>query len=59
MIKKAFGHDSLSVAQIKFCYRCFKDGWESMESGPCSGRPSTSRTPENVERVWAAINENQ
>jgi hypothetical protein len=59
MIKKAFGDDSLSEAQIKFWYRCFKDGWESVESGPHSGRPSKSRTPENVERVWAAINENQ
>ena len=30
-----------------------------MESDPRSGRPSTSRKPENVERVWAAINENR
>jgi len=59
MIKKAFGDESLSEAQIKFWYRRFKDGWESVESDPHSGRPSTSRTPKNVERVWAAINENQ
>jgi len=59
MIKKAFGDDSLSEAHIKVWYRRFKDGWESMESGPHSGRPSTSKTPENVECVWAAINENQ
>jgi len=56
-IKKAFEDDSLSEAQIKFWYRRFKDGWESMDNDPCSGRPSTSRTPENVGWVWAAINE--
>ena len=31
--------------------------WESVESDPHSGRPATSRTPENVECVGAAINE--
>ena len=34
----------------------FKDGRESVESDPCSGRPATRRTPENVERVRAIIN---
>jgi len=58
MIKKAFGDDSVSEAQIKFWYRRFKDGWESVESNPRSGRPSTSRTPKNVEQVWAVMNEN-
>ena len=59
MIKKAFGDDSISEAQIKLWYRRFKDGWESVESDRLSGRPSTSRTPENVESIRAAINENQ
>jgi len=58
MIKKAFGDDSVSEAQIKLWYRCFKDGRESVESDWRSGRPSTNRTPENVESVRAAINEN-
>ena len=30
-----------------------------MESDPRSGRPSKSRTPENVERMRAAINKNR
>ena len=38
---------------------CFKDGWESVESDSCSGRLATSRTPENVEHVQAAINKDQ
>jgi transposase len=59
MIKKAFGDDSMSEAQIKLWYRRFKDGRESVESDQRSGRPSTSRTPENVESVRAAINEDR
>ena len=37
---------------------CFKDGWKSCESDPCSGRPSLSKKPENFEHVLSAINEN-
>jgi hypothetical protein len=59
MIKKAFKDDSAGEVQIKFWYQHFKNGWESVESDPCSGRPATSRTPENVEHMQAAINENR
>ena len=40
-------------------HKLFKDGQESVESDPCSGRPATSRTPENVEHVRAAINKDR
>ena len=56
MIQMAFRDDAMSIVQIKVWHRCFKDGQESVESDPHSGRPATSRTPENVERVRAAIN---
>ena len=56
MTQKAFGDDAMSAAQIKVWHKCFKDGRESIESDPCSGRPATSRTPENVEGIQAAIN---
>ena len=56
MIQKAFGDDAMSAAQIKVWHKRFKDGRESVESDPRSGRPATSRTPENVERGQAAIN---
>ena len=59
MIQKAFRDDVMSAVQIKVCQKCFKDGQESVESDPCSGRPATSRTPEDVERVRAAINKDQ
>ena len=56
MIKKAFRHGAMSTAQVKMWHKCFKDDWESFESDPCSGRSITSKTPENVDHVWAAIN---
>ena len=56
MIQKAFRDDAMSAAQINMRHKCFKDGRESVESDPRSGRPATSRTPENVEYVWAAVN---
>ena len=59
MIKKAFGYDSMSEAQIKLWYWCFKDGREYVESNPHSGRPSTSGKPVNVEHMRAVINENR
>ena len=45
--------------QIKVWHKCFKDGQESVESDPHSGRLAISRTSENVEDVWAAINKDQ
>ena len=59
IIQKAFGDDVMSAGQLKVWHKCFKDGRESVESDPCSGRPATSRTPENVECVQAAINKDQ
>ena len=49
----------MSAAQVKVWHKCFKDGQGSIESDPHSGRPATSRTPENVERVWTAIHKDQ
>jgi len=59
VIKKVFGDDSMSEAQIKLWYTRLKDGRESVESDRPSGRPSTSRRSENVESVRASINENR
>ena len=56
MIQKSFSDDAMNAVQIKVWHECFKDGQESVESDPCSGRPTTSKTPENVEHVRAAIN---
>ena len=48
MIQKAFGDDAMSAVW----HKCFKDGPESDENVPHSGRPATSRSPEKVECVW-------
>ena len=55
MIQKAFGDNAMNAAQMTVWHKLFKDGQESVESGPHSGRPATSRIPENVECVQAAI----
>ncbi|XP_018341610.1 PREDICTED: putative uncharacterized protein FLJ37770 [Trachymyrmex septentrionalis] len=47
-----------SDTQIKEWFKQFKDGCVSVDSDPYSGRPSTSKTTENVERVRFAINQN-
>ena len=59
MTQKTFGDYTVSAAQIKVWHRHFKDGQEFVEGDPCSGRPAISGTPENVERVQAAINKRQ
>ena len=59
VIQKASEDDAMTAAQIKVWHKHFKDGRESVESDPCSGRPVTNRTPENVECVWPAIKKDQ
>ena len=59
MIQKAFGDDAMSAARTKVWHKHFKDGQESVESDPCSGRLVIRKTPENVERVQAAINKDR
>ena len=50
-IQRDLGDDTMNAAQIKVWHKCFKDGQESVESDPRSGRPATSRTPKIVERI--------
>ena len=59
MIQKDFGDNAMSAMQIKVWNKHIRDGREPVESNPHSGRPATSRTPENVECVQAAINKDQ
>ena len=59
MIQKAFGDDAKNTAQIKVWHKCFKDGQESAENAPCSGRPATIGALVNIERVQAAVNKDR
>ena len=56
MIQEAFRDDGMSAVEIKVWHKCFKDGRDSFGSDPHSEKSAPSRPPENVERVWAAIN---
>ena len=56
MIQKAVRDNAMSAVQIKHSTNASKDGQESFESDSHSGRSATSKTPENVECVQAAMN---
>ena len=54
-LKQAYGELSLSRAQVFRWHKSFLEGREHVEDEPRSGRPSTSKTDENVERVKALV----
>lgn len=56
MCQQAYGNDSLSRAQIFNWHKCFKEGRENVEDEDRSGRPSTSRTDQNVQKVRDVLN---
>ncbi|GFX82945.1 protein GVQW3 [Trichonephila clavipes] len=51
MIQEAYRRESYSQAQVFRWHKMFKEGRESVEDEPRAGRPSTSRTAENEQRV--------
>ena len=54
-MQKAFGNECMSKTQIKEWYNRFKGGRTSVDSDSRSGRPSTTKTLDNIERVRLAI----
>ena len=54
-MQKAFGNECMSKTQIKEWYNRFKGGRTSVDSDSRSGRPSTTKTLDNIERVRPAI----
>ena len=59
MIHKAFGNECMSKTQMKESYNRFKGGRTSVDSDSRSGRPSTTKTLDNIERVRLAIEEDR
>ena len=55
MMQKAFGNECMSKTRIKEWYNRFKGGRTSVDSDSRSGRPSTRKTLDNIERVRLAI----
>jgi len=51
MLQKAFKGEALSHTQVFEWFAPFKRGEMSVEDYPHSGRPSTSCTDENVEKI--------
>jgi len=57
MLQKAFKEEALSRTQVFEWFAWFKIGEMSVEDHPHSGRPSTSCTAENVEKIREKIND--
>ena len=55
MMQKAFGNECMSKTRIKEWYNRFKGGRTSVDSDSRSGRPTTTKTLDNIERVRLAI----
>jgi hypothetical protein len=51
MLLEAFGEHSLSRTVVFEWHSRFKAGRVSVENDECSGRPSTSKTTENVDKI--------
>jgi len=54
-LQRASGEHSLSRAQVFRWHKSFLEGREQAEDEPCAGRPSTSKTDDNVERVRSLV----
>ena len=55
MVQKALGNECMSKTRIKEWYNRSKEGRTSVDSDSRSGRPSTTKTLDNIERVRVAI----
>ena len=51
LLQEVYGDDTMSRTRLFERHKKFKEGREELEDDHRSGRPSTSRTDENVERV--------
>ena len=59
MLQQAYGEDCLSRTQCHEWYQRFKSGRTSIEDDPKSGRPSTTKDDDNVEKILAVILQNR
>ena len=59
MLQKAYRDQAMDQTIVYKWYRRFKDGREETVDDPLSGRPSTSKTGENVEEIKKIVLENR
>lgn len=58
LLEKAYGKSALSKTRAYEWYKTFKEGREVVEDLSRSGRPSTSSTYENIDKVKEIVLEN-
>jgi transposase len=51
LLQKVYGSDSLSCSTTFEWFKRFQEGLESLEYGERSGRPTTSRNEQTIEKV--------
>ena len=59
MLKIAFGEEAMCRTQTYEWWKRFKDGRTSVDDDPRSGRPSTSKTDDNIAKVREVIRSNR
>ncbi|PNF23576.1 hypothetical protein B7P43_G04958 [Cryptotermes secundus] len=59
MLKTAYKDDAMGKTQVFEWFSRFKNGEMSIDDKPRSGRPSTARTHENVEKIREIIKEDR
>ena len=57
MLEKCFGNDTLTRSNVFRCHERFRSGRESVEDDERSGRPSTAKTDENINKIkgWMTV----
>ncbi|KAJ8963425.1 hypothetical protein NQ318_018905 [Aromia moschata] len=59
MLKEVYGNSCLSRTQVFEWFKRFKEGRETTEADLLPGRPSTSKTDENIEKIGKLILEDR
>jgi len=59
MLQKCYGDNTLSKTQVYQWYERFKSGREAVKDDARPGRPSTSKTDENVDEIRQLLIENR
>ena len=55
MLHDVYGDSSMSRTRVFEWYKRFVEGREVVEDNPKSGRPCTSTTDTNIEKVWQLV----